>query len=326
MASQIHIGPLPPPLGGVSVYLSRLQKAHPEYLVMNLMQMSKLDWLKLVFFSDCEVVLHGCFFKWLILFRLFSAVRKQPYSLGVHGQGLMGRYRANLRGKWIVRYALGGCKHIYVDAEHLKNDILSEMPEYISKVVIKNPFLPPSEDEEDSILATYSEDIKCFMSNHSPLLVANAYQLAEWKNIHDLYGLDLCVELVRRLRSDYPQVGLLFALANDQYRIDYYNDVRQRIKDYHIEDNICFLTGQRELWPVFKRATIMVRPTCTDGNSVSIQEALALHCPVVASDVCPRPEGTVVFANRDVQDFEQKVRFLLEKLKGDISFDKNEIL
>ena len=60
----------------------------------------------------------------------------------------------------------------------------------------------------------------------------------------------------------------------------------------------------------------MVRPTCTDGFGVSIQEAITFGCPAVASDVCQRPTGTVVFKNRDMEDFERKVRSILSAKKS----------
>jgi glycogen synthase len=44
-----------------------------------------------------------------------------------------------------------------------------------------------------------------------------------------------------------------------------------------------------------------VRPTTADGDSVSVREALALGVPCVASDVAPRPAGTVTFPSGDAR-------------------------
>jgi glycosyltransferase involved in cell wall biosynthesis len=41
-------------------------------------------------------------------------------------------------------------------------------------------------------------------------------------------------------------------------------------------------------------ADILARPTSTDGDSVSVHEALLLGTTVVASDAAPRPEGVIV--------------------------------
>ena len=73
------------------------------------------------------------------------------------------------------------------------------------------------------------------------------------------------------------------------------------------------MTGERELWPLFRKADLMVRPTCTDGYGISIAEALYFDCPAVASDVCVRPEGTLLFNNRDMDDFYEKASDILSQ-------------
>ncbi len=70
-----------------------------------------------------------------------------------------------------------------------------------------------------------------------------------------------------------------------------------------------------ELWPLFENADLMVRPTCVDAYGVSIAEALYFDCPAIASDVCERPDGTVLFRNRDQSDFLEKCRYVLVKTR-----------
>jgi glycosyltransferase involved in cell wall biosynthesis len=126
----------------------------------------------------------------------------------------------------------------------------------------------------------------------------------------DLYGLDLCVDLVSELKKIYPQIGLLFALA-EIGETTYFEETIHRIRKKTIADNFFFMTGQKELWPLFKKCDLMVRPTYSDGYGISIAEALYFHCPAVASDVGGRPEGTILFRNRDFDDFLCKVKNIL---------------
>jgi hypothetical protein len=51
-----------------------------------------------------------------------------------------------------------------------------------------------------------------------------------------------------------------------------------------------------------KSADIFARPTLTDGDSVSIHEALQLGTTVVASNATPRPAGVLVYESGDVHD------------------------
>ncbi len=60
------------------------------------------------------------------------------------------------------------------------------------------------------------------------------------------------------------------------------------------------------------KSHVFLRPTNTDGDANSLREALFFRVPSVASDVCPRPEGTILFRNRDISDLTAKVEELLE--------------
>lgn len=313
---KIQIGILPPPQGGISVYLYRLQKLRPQDLFLDPRQLSYWRMLKLVFSADYEVVVHGNAWRKLFLLRLFQSVRRQPYSVVLHGEGWLDNYNSSRKClRFIIKTSLRNAKSIQVVGAHIERALLKKMPELREKVFVRSAFLPPPLEDEPRILASYGQEVREFIADHKPLIIANAFQLAEWKDGTDLYGLDMCVELMRRLKDDYPQVGLLFALANDKFRPEYYAEMRKRIADYGLTSNFYFLTDQHELWPLFRCGQLMVRPTCTDGFALSIQEALSLGCPVVASNVGARPVDTVLFNSRDIDDFECKVRSVLAENK-----------
>ncbi len=59
--------------------------------------------------------------------------------------------------------------------------------------------------------------------------------------------------------------------------------------------------------PLFEYIDIFLRPTNTDGDSLSIREAIYSGIPTIASDIVERPFGTITFKNRVVSDlFEKK--------------------
>jgi glycosyltransferase involved in cell wall biosynthesis len=167
-------------------------------------------------------------------------------------------------------------------------------------------------EDESRIVARYSNDTRKFLSERRPLLAANASQIV-FASGEDLYGLDLCVDLVLALRSEFPGIGLLFALANPTSHPEYLAAIRERIAAANAGQHFHFLTGQQELWPVFKYATLMLRPTTGDGYAVSVAEALALGCAVLASDAVERPSGVHLFRSRDLQDLIAQARTILSK-------------
>jgi glycosyltransferase involved in cell wall biosynthesis len=180
------------------------------------------------------------------------------------------------------------------------------------KIKIKNAFIPPPLDEEDKILESYPQELSFFINDRQPLLIANAASLVFYQDT-DLYGLDMCIELTAKLKEKYPNIGFLFALANDKENQTYLHKMKNRIKKLGIEENFIFMTGQKELWPLLKKADLMVRPTSNDGYGISIAEALYLGCPAIASDVCKRPENTVLFKTRNVDDLLFKVKKVFDE-------------
>ena len=57
--------------------------------------------------------------------------------------------------------------------------------------------------------------------------------------------------------------------------------------------------------PALARSSVLLRPTNTDGDAVSVREALWLGVPVIASDVVERPAGTELFRTRDAESLWQ---------------------
>jgi len=89
--------------------------------------------------------------------------------------------------------------------------------------------------------------------------------------------------------------------------------INQEIMDKGLANNILFITEPLlEVYPIWIESDIFVRPTSTDGDPLSIREALSLKTPVVTSDACPRPDGVVLFKNRDLDDFVNAVQRVLE--------------
>lgn len=311
---KYQIGSLPPPLGGISVYLYRLQKLHSEDIFLNRRKLSTWKKLRLYCCANREITIHGPYWRDLFLLRIAYKTRNKPYSLVLHGQAWKEDYiKSNFFRKWYMRFGLQGAFSIQVVGKHIYQDLTELFPEMESKIFIKDAFLPPPLEDEPKILSTYDPKMWTFVRRNRPLIVANAFRLVICEDGTDLYGLDMCVELVRRLKESYPEVGLLFALADENYQKEYLTQIQVFIQQYDLRGNIYFLTGQRELWPIFKFADLMVRPTYKDGYGISVEEALYFQCPAIASDVCERAKGTVLFRNRDQEDFYNKAMEVLEQ-------------
>ncbi len=312
----LHIGPMPPPLGGISVYLYRLSRSNNDSSIgfVNENNINRIGFIKLIFLnSDKTFIYHSpSMVKRIAL--LFSKIfRGNKYIIVSHGEGLQNSYKnSNFIMKFLLKNAILKSEYIQVVSSHLVKFLL-DLGLQNDKIIVKNAFLPPILCDEESILKTYPQEIFDFISKKDKLLVANASSLVFYKNT-DLYGLDMCIELTAKLKNIYPNLGFIFALANEKVNMEYIDKMHLRIKELNLEENFYFLTGQKELWPIFKKASLMIRPTNTDGYGVSIAEALYFGCPAIASDVCDRPEGTILFKNRNLDDLYDKTKRVLDAM------------
>lgn len=303
------IGPYPPPLGGVSVYVYRFSKLLKSQghrvIIIDLPKNGRLQ--KILILLRLALSLESAVFylnglHYYVMFML--TLRPFPGYVVFHDHS--GRAIEDIHGikRIILKLFLRRVDECILVGEHLNLYYQQNGYNLPKKTRIQNAFLPPPLEDEAEILSTYDETTQQFIENHKPLIIANAFQIAFYQNV-DLYGIDLCVELTAQLKKNHPKIGFLFALAEigDQ---EYFRKLNHRIEALGIRNNFHFLTGQKQLWPLFRRANLMIRPTYVDGYGISVTEALHFGCPAVASDVCKRAEGTVLFKNRNMEDLLNK--------------------
>ncbi len=315
---DVHIGPFPPPIGGISVYLYRLSKIDRKSLFIDEKDITgskkfRLWLIKQLFsFKKKNFIYHSHFLKNRLIFYFLSVLSIHEFSLVIHGRSLIIQYNnSNFLIKFLIKRMLKKAKFIQVINPQYK-DFIYKLGVKNKHIIVKNAFLPPILEEEQKIIASYEKKLLELLEVKKPIIIASAFAIQFYNNV-DLYGLDLCVELTKLLKKDFPNIGLLFIIANEKTNAIYLKKMKERIKDLNLNTSFFIITGQREIWPLFRRADLMIRPTCVDGYGVSIAEAIYLNRPAIASDVCKRPEGTILFKNRNLEDLYEKCKQVLNK-------------
>jgi glycosyltransferase involved in cell wall biosynthesis len=178
------------------------------------------------------------------------------------------------------------------------------------RVTVIPPYLPPERTEEAR--QAIEPEIDRFLRARRPVFTASAYRLT-FHNGEDVYGLDLCIDLCRELLPDHPQLGFVFALPaiGDE---SYFAAMQERIAASGIGDHFRFARAATEYWPIIERSTILVRPTSTDSYGVSVMEAIDLGVPAIASDVCRRAPGAILFRSRDFENLLETSRRVLGRI------------
>lgn len=149
-----------------------------------------------------------------------------------------------------------------------------------------------------------------FCLGHGPLVLTYAYGPLFHAN-EDLYGLDLFVALAHALRKEFPAAGFV-AVIPEISNETYMKDIRGDVEGKGLGARFLFAIGNHfSFVPFLEYADIFVRATNTDGDALTLREALHYGVPSVASDVCYRPEGTILFRNRDIEDLSKVARQVL---------------
>jgi len=120
-----------------------------------------------------------------------------------------------------------------------------------------------------------------------------------------IYGRATMFEALRLLAREHPECGL--ALFGPGTREPAFEEATRGVGKW--VENFGELEHGEAL-ALIQSADVFVRPTTADGDSISVREALALVVPVVATDVCSRPEGTITCHN-DAQSIATAVKTAL---------------
>lgn len=129
-----------------------------------------------------------------------------------------------------------------------------------------------------------------------------------FKNGEEVYGIEFSLNALEEAKCD---LEVVLVDPNAEYR-SLVEIKKQTLQiEYHPQPV--------DFQSLLLRCDIYLRPTCMDGSSVAVLEALALGTTVIASDVVDRPEGVVLYKHRNKRD-------LLEKLYRDYASGEKQAL
>lgn len=328
------LGINPPPLGGISIHVQRvahkLKQQGNEVVLFDTEKRRRGLWgfimheLRMfAFLVKCkpDLVYHHtltCFFrgrllelagvivlKWLLGYQL---VMVDHVSRFFPQQSWLYKKIANLFFRALDQQVLIGSSTYKTYCEH--KIFLG------SRYSLEVAFLPPDSSTEAVIDALYPPALSLFLKTYTPVILANASKMVLFYGVgvqsqhagKELYGFDLCLSALDTLLTIYPKMGLILALSGAGDDVCFKNLLKTIEKK---ESVYLMYQCPGELWPLLKRVDLFVRPTLSDGASISVQEALYYGTPVVASDVCERPAGTVLFKTGDESDFVKKITKVL---------------
>lgn len=309
------IGPSPNRIGGVSIHIYRLCALLKEEFIFdfvdeargkaqgffNLRSLNIITYFNKIRKADIIHIHSGVFI--LRLFHVLVArfcLRKNVVVSIHHDLNVEGYLK-------ITRFLLSHCNCAILDSQEIYDS--QYVVNTCCRYFMMPAFLPPPIDEEDELPLNTLEWIRNVKSIPSSVLMASSANGIKILNGADLYGIDMCIDVVKMLneKNDKHQYYLILIVLNSERQQDILNQYRLKIKQQS-PNNILLLTNPTSFVRIMQMSDVILRPTNTDGDSITIREALYFKKRVVASDCVERPMGTIVFKTRDIEDFCSKIQ------------------
>ncbi len=299
------IGTIPPPIGGVSIHILRLsrhlaaqdiahtivdQSRNEKPGVISLRKLSFFRFVGLV--SRFDVVhIHSSNHLVRLAHTLLARCLGKRVVHTVHSARGSGVALAALKvGTWL------GQRRIAV------SDAVAERLSGKSDVI--PAFVPPGAEDEalDPVIAAW---IDGQAAQGRRVIAANAYNPSKIDGV-DLYGLDMVVEAFAN-PAIRDTCSAIVCVSVPQTPDGHFEALAARIEAMGVGDRVWLLTGQVAFSGVLMKSDVFVRPTITDGDALSVREAIWYGVPAIASDASYRPPEAIVFASRDQAGFDAAI-------------------
>lgn len=197
--------------------------------------------------------------------------------------------------------------------EHLKENykVFAQFHDITPKFETVSAFLPPAKAELKDILYTYDQKLldlyqTALKNQQRKIILTSAFQPNLDAKGADIYTLDSLIDIFAKLAPKYKQDYFLIAIASYP-ETSFSQEIRTKVRSLNGKyDNLLFLENDKKIWPLLEITKLFIRATTTDGDSVSLREALYFGAPVLASDVVPRPDNVMLF-NLEKDDLSQKI-------------------
>lgn len=309
------IGPYPTPYGGISVHIQRtineLERRNirfdfiktsgdlsPYKETLNFRTVrGALRILNKLFFNKYKLIhLHSPNFFLRIIISSLALFGKNIF-IHVHGSSLKDSLAGGFLKRKIIQFFLSKTS-IIADNKEIYKLALSLAPK---KVFLIDAFIPPliSHKEIENLSGMIKKETADLI-----LSMNGWFQLYSGK---DLYGFDILCEALNILKNKI-KIKVLVSIngvGNKAVEEDFY----LRVKSLNLMNNFIFMKENlKEFWPIQFYSDLFIRPTISDGNALSIEEALWLGTSVLTSDCVPRPAGCIIFKCSSAVDFAVKIQ------------------
>ena len=124
----------------------------------------------------------------------------------------------------------------------------------------------------------------------------------------------MSIEATKMLVDAGIPVDVIYIVSSLDAGEEKFQKAQNLIQQYQIQSSFFLINEKASFVKLIEQSDMVIRPTNTDGDSLTIREGLYLNKIVLASDVVKRPDGTKLFKTRNTVDlFEQMKELITQK-------------
>lgn len=293
------IGNNPPPIGGVTVHTKRLlehlDKEKIEYIFIPLKISNISRVIGKMLFASKKTIFHlhcsNAFLKFI--FSAFAKLNRKAIMINTMHGDLLTKHGRN--------YWLHYLAHKWADYPIMINQGSFDVIKNCNKnTLFFSAFIPPI--IRKPLTEDFQKKLDSFKSKYDYVFATNAYNLS-YQGDEETYGGSHLVKVFQKLQFN---AGLVFSDPTSNYRRFLEG------KFCSLPQNILFLNGYHPFYEVMAQTDCLIRYTSSDGDSLSVKEALYLGKPVITTDVVSRPETVVLVKYGDNKSLIEKMGLMAQ--------------
>ncbi len=275
------IGKVPPPIGGFTIHVQRLlQSFYKDDILIfyNLANYSIWSLFK-SFWSYKIIHLHTSNPALRFYLAFSSVIFKKKLIITFHGN--IGRF--GIVGNIFDLLSVSMCSKPIL----LNKGSYNKAKKYNPNSELLSSFIPPF--EINSLPEKFLNEIKRIKTEDVFIYCTNAYDVSFDNKGNEIYGISELLESF----SGLSRSKLIVSDPSGNYK----KFIKKKYEKFI--DVPLWISEAHDFFEVLKLSNGLIRNTITDGDSISVKEALFLKLPVYATTVVDRPYGCILYDNQE---------------------------
>ena len=167
------------------------------------------------------------------------------------------------------------------------------------RVVYEPAFIRPLEDETD--ISCLPENVRKFLAGDG-LKIGSHGWFGNFINGNHVYGFEMLADVFSYLNKCNAEIRF-YTMISGTYSESHRADIYRLRESYGLVENWMIIEGGVAGPALLRETDFFLRPSFTDGDSVVVRECILMGVPVLASDCVDRPDGCLLFKTGSYEDF-----------------------